>query len=231
MDCSTMDSHHHHRDEVMIREALLHDLAAFHQDHLAVVDVAVDLIKEKGLSPQRLLNCRSGRGLYAFILWESLNRRGFAMSPRVVALTLDVPIQALLHAERELEMAPTYCSPEAYCERLCFEMGMAYWMAKHVVNGVKMLDNVMEHPECVVAGVMDYLREEIKSQFDLDLKRLHRCNIAQALGISISSIREMRKKLNHSCLEAVRNGVSQMELGALQACSRLQNSVNTTSDI
>ena len=217
-----------------LRECILDALTLLTQDSVTLCDLVISEV-EKFRPPESLKFWQThDRGILAFFLWDTLNQQGIARSPKEIAFAMDINPRQLSVAEKSLNLAPTYCSPVAYVERLCgfFEIDW-FPIIKVIKNGVQTLHFLMHQPEIIVATVLDQVRLMLKESNRLAqpnlpripyrasiqrqstisaLKSLDTKTIALTLQITPGSMSAIKKIMPTHCKELIRRELSALNL-------------------
>lgn len=183
--------------------------------------------KKKSIFPLNP-NLAADRGMLAFILWETLNQNDCSRSPQEIAYVLNVCPNEMQKSEKYLRIAPTFCLPSTYVQRLCAEIGLTFRMASVIERAVCEVNHFMHKPETIIGGVLleikDIIRERDKQtdghqqqQQDPNkeegdkslytIARLTSKEIASMLNVSVSSLYSIRTKLPDHCLRVLTEGI------------------------
>lgn len=220
---------------VALREFILDSLVMLtHDESTSLADLVICEL-EKFVVPENLKYWQThDRGVVAFFVWETLNQQNIARSPKEIAYALNIKPRQLSVVEKSLNLAPTFCSPVLYVERLCGFFNIDWFpLLKVIKNGVNSLNFLLHQPEIIVAAVLDQVRLVLKENNQLilvdyprlpfraamqrrqtisSLKNLDTTSIAAMLQITPGSMTTIRKNMTVQCKELLKRELSSLNL-------------------
>ena len=89
-------------DHRVVRNEMLETCARLHISDAYVADNAVDMMRYLVVNKGRMMNLAAKRQVFAFALYETLNRMGIPRTPQLIAHSCGISPSALLRVESEL---------------------------------------------------------------------------------------------------------------------------------
>lgn len=203
--------------ELKLREDILHVLSCLYIDNGVVVDKVISFLKEYtdgGLKTLQGNNPKT-KARVAYGIYRGLLSCGGSFSIKEIAYLCDVPLPAVLRAEKEADsfFTPSIILPSFFARRILSMVNVPGHLTELIVRIIEDTTNdVFALPETIVGAVLDELGHQAYYKKNLQFYQPElngTREIAKFLGLTKISVMRARDRLPKETRERIKKEIEE----------------------